>query len=175
MSHKNTKKGVTLVELITVLAVVAIIGMLAATAFSTAGREYGNILDVGRAKAAVNTMQEQLNNRLRYTGQNLPAGQAAAVTPADTGYGSFLYAEDGILKQTDGSDYFADIDGIYDGLQYEITFSAAGSDSVIFHFAAKRDLADAKAIYTADYTLHFLNASVTAASGSRKYLCITTA
>lgn len=144
----RSRKGITLVELICTLAVMAVLGLMMGGILSSAGGEYTRAAAFSRAKRAVDTMEPYLDEELRYAENVSVTGGSAKA----------LYAANGILCTADGSDFFAGLKGVYNGLYYTLTFVPAQNSSIELHFsvAAKQG---GEVIYTDVYTMRFLNAA----------------
>lgn len=165
---KANKRGVTLIELICVLAVVAILGTLVGGFITMAGAEYTNAALHMRAKSNVTLIQKSLEADLRYV-ENAVLSNNIWSAPEKTSrviysnqYNGRIYTNDG---QNAAVDYFASIPDFYDIFLYQIDFSEdkGGLSAKITAYTQKNGLRDKK-MYSAKWTLNFLNTTLAPAS-----------
>ncbi|MEG2843674.1 MAG: type II secretion system protein [Ruthenibacterium sp.] len=163
--NKANKRGITLVELICVLAVVAILGAIVGGFMTSAGAQYENAALHTRAKNAIATIQTMLETDLRLadkavlsTERTTPSPGTKKVFYSNPNNGR-IYTSDG--KDDHAVDYLSSMPELYKNLMYEIKFgSDKGSLVTTLTAYSIKDGKFDKKIHAATWTMSFLNTTL---------------
>ncbi len=165
---KKSKKGFTLVEMVVVIALVAILGVAVVSIMTPAGNMFAKMQKQAQAKMIASGVMQVVEPQARF-GTNLKI--VSSVVSGDSN--RYLYASGGKLLMRDtgkasatdvfGSDY-------YNGYTVEMTCSSSGN-SVQITVKAKYATDDTIASSLTTTIQNQNTANVTDSGGSIDYLC----
>ncbi|MEG2595800.1 MAG: type II secretion system protein [Ruthenibacterium sp.] len=162
--NKANKRGITLIELICVLAVVAILGPLIGGFITTAGAQYNNAALHTRAKSNVTMLQEFCESELRLATAAEIKAEFSYEPPTATSKILYANGNNGFVYNDLNVPYLGQDSDIYKGIRYGIHFTAEPDGSltiVITAYAEKNATPDTtKKLYSATSTIKLLNATV---------------
>lgn len=163
---RRSKKGVTLVELIVVLALLGVVISVAGGILSSFSQQYTRIALRQRAKDNITYLQQVFENEVRYAKTAQLRDDAGAAGRrgifSDSANGGRVYAGSA------GSDVFAEVKNAYEGIGYVVHFTHKGGSSVQMVVTAYpvvkaggKTVPDvtAQPLYTGTRTVHLLSVS----------------
>lgn len=163
---RRSKKGVTLVELVVVLALLAVVISVAGGILSSFSAQCTRIALRQRAKDNITYLQQVFENEVRY------AKSAELQDDAGAAGRSGIFSDNAkggrVYVGAAGSDVFGDIKNAYDGIGYVVSFAHKGGSAVQLVVqaypvvsAGGKTVPDvtAQPLYTGTRTVHLLNVS----------------